>query len=386
MAMLGAMFGPGVQGMMSQLGAMFGGGLPWDMTRQIAAWSASGGATEPNVDPVDRIRLEELLRIALPHVEELAEVPVAGAGGLALDAVTRAGWAGDLLDRQRPLLERLAGSLGSAPAAPPGPDAPGAIPDPLSGLLRMLGPSLVAMQVGGMIGQLATRALSGYELPLPRTGPALERIVVVAAGVDEMAETWGLARDDVRLRVILGELAHTAVMRSPSVGAALADALARHASGFRLDPDAIGTLLADVDPTDPASIQAALSAPHRMLGAMTTPEQTAARADLDRLLAVLVGWVDHVVGQCAIRLLGSDRVGEALRRRRLEPSASDPMLDQLLGIRRDRAIVDRGAAFVRGIVERDPDRLPDLLRRAAAVPTAAELDAPGLWLARLELG
>lgn len=381
---LGAMFGPAVQGMMSQLGAVFGGGgLPWDMTRQLAVWTASGGTGEPNVVPLDRIRLDELMQIALPHVEELAVVPVTGAVALTVDAVTRSGWAVDLLEQQRSLFERLAGSLGAATLGPsPGTDDPG---DPFGGLLRMLGPSIVAMQVGGMVGQLATRALGGFDLPLPRTGAALDRLVLVPVVIDEFADTWDLPRDDVRLRVILGELAHVAAFRAPGLAGALADALTRHAAGFRLDPNALTGLLDDIDPTDPAAVQAAIGSPQRILGAMSSPAQDQARADLDRIVAVLTGWVDHVVGQCVARLLGSDRVGEALRRRRLEPSASDPALGQLVGIRRDRVILDRGGAFVRGVVERAPERLADLLRRPDGLPTAAELDAPGLWLARLDL-
>ena len=388
LSLLGAVFGPALQGMFAQLGSLFSGGaLPWDMTRQVATWTATGGTSEPNVVPVERIRLEELLRIALPHVEELAEVPVVGAGSVSVDAVTRAGWVADFLDQQRNLIERLAASLSRPPSDPT--EAAGGFggagADPFRGLLRMLGPSIVAMQVGGMAGQLATRALSGFDLPLPRTGRALDRLVLVPVAIDGFADTWGLPRDDVRLRIILGELAHIAVMRAPGVAPRLLDALGRHADGFRLDPDAMGSLFDEIDPTDPASMQVALGDPGRILGALSTPAQDAARAEMQRIFAVVTGWVDHVVGGCVSRLLGSDRVGEALRRRRLEPIAADQLLDQLLGLRRDRAATERGIAFVRGVVERSPDRLHQLLSRDDGLPTEAEIDAPGLWLARLEL-
>jgi len=205
--------------MFAQLGSLFSGGaLPWDMTRQVATWTATGGTSEPNIVPVERIRLEELVRIALPHVEELAEVPVVGAGSVSVDAVTRAGWVADFLDQQRNLIERLAASLSRSPSDPTEAGGPaGAGADPFRGLLRMLGPSIVAMQVGGMAGQLATRALSGFDLPLPRTGRALDRLVLVPVAIDEFADAWGLPRDDVRLRIILGELAHIAVMRAPGI-------------------------------------------------------------------------------------------------------------------------------------------------------------------------
>jgi uncharacterized protein (DUF2342 family) len=51
-----------------------------------------------------------------------------------------------------------------------------------------------------------------------------------------------------------------------------------------------------------------------------------------------------------------------------------------------RAQVDRGAAFVRGVVERaGEDGLSRLVLDVRALPTPAEVDAPGLWLERIDL-
>jgi uncharacterized protein (DUF2342 family) len=47
---------------------------------------------------------------------------------------------------------------------------------------------------------------------------------------------------------------------------------------------------------------------------------------------------------------------------------------------------DRGAAFVDGVVERaGTDGLDPLWRSERELPTPAEVGAPGLWLARIEL-
>jgi len=48
--------------------------------------------------------------------------------------------------------------------------------------------------------------------------------------------------------------------------------------------------------------------------------------------------------------------------------------------------VDRGVAFVEGVIEREGEAgLARLWTSARALPTPAEVDAPGLWLARLEV-
>ena len=44
------------------------GAVQWDGARQIAVSIATGGESEPNVDPMERIRFEQLSRVADLHV------------------------------------------------------------------------------------------------------------------------------------------------------------------------------------------------------------------------------------------------------------------------------------------------------------------------------
>ena len=105
-------------------------------------------------------------------------------------------------------------------------------------------------------------------------------------------------------------------------------------------------------------------------------------------MAVVVGVVDHVMDEVGSGLIGSYRqVTEALRRRRVTTSEADRFVEKVLGIDLTPAQVDRGAAFVAGVVEREgDDGLARLWLGPESLPTPAEVDAPGLWLARLDLG
>jgi uncharacterized protein (DUF2342 family) len=86
-------------------------------------------------------------------------------------------------------------------------------------------------------------------------------------------------------------------------------------------------------------------------------------------------------------LIGSYRMlSEALRRRRVEADPSDRFVERLLGLELTQSAYDRGAAFVSGVVEREgKEGLEQLWRSERELPTPAEVDAPGLWLARIEL-
>jgi uncharacterized protein (DUF2342 family) len=110
--------------------------------------------------------------------------------------------------------------------------------------------------------------------------------------------------------------------------------------------------------------------------------------DVTRLVTLVEGWCDHVAQRVATRLLGGDkRAEEALRRRRLDTDAGTDLLAGLVGVRLDEAMFDRGETFISGVFERaGNDGLARLWASPENLPTDAELAAPGLWLARLDLG
>ena len=102
---------------------------------------------------------------------------------------------------------------------------------------------------------------------------------------------------------------------------------------------------------------------------------------------MIIGYVDHAVDEMGRGLVGSaGMIGEAVRRRRVEADASDAYVERLLGLTLTRTQVERGNAFVAGVVERaGREGLARLWQSAEVLPTPAEVDAPGLWLARIDL-
>ncbi len=363
------------------------GPVSWDAARQFALMVATDGAPESNVDPTERFRWQDLTRVAELHVGATLGLDTVVAGRPAeIVPVTRSAWALRTLEEYRPLFEGLAGALGRAPH----PSAPAADPTAamLGGLFQMLGPALLGMSAGSMVGHLATRCFGAYDLPIPRA--ASHELLVLPVNVQQFADDWSLPVEDLRLWVCLQELAHHAVLAVPHVRAELSHLLSSFVSAFRPDPDALMARLGEIDPTDPASIsglQATLGNPDVLLGAMETRTHHELRPRLDALVAVIVGVVDHVLDRTSTGLLGAGgRIGEAVRRRRLEADPSDVFVERLLGLTLTRTAVERGAAFVDGVVERaGADGLARLWEAETNLPTPAEVDAPGLWLARIDL-
>jgi putative hydrolase len=248
---------------------------------------------------------------------------------------------------------------------------------------------MLSMTAGSMVGHLATRALGVYDLPIPR--PRSDELQLVLPNLDAFGEAWSLPPEDLRLWVCVHEIAHHAVLGVPHVRARLDELLAEFAAGFRSDPGALEDRFASVDPTDPSSLaglQEVFGDPEAILGAIRSPAQEALLPRLEATVAVVVGVVDHALDQIGAKLMpGYGMLTEALRRRRVEAGDAGRFVERLLGLELTQATYDRGEAFVEGVVERaGEDGLRQLWAGETFLPTPAEVDAPGLWLARIELG
>jgi putative hydrolase len=366
------------------------GPLNWDAARQFALLAASGGGllagsgttVSGNVDPAVRIKYGELASIARLHVADVMglEVPVVEPA-----VATREQWAQQTLEAYRPLFTDLATSLGATDDLP-AEMATDPMAQMMAGLGKMMAPAMMGMSVGSMVGNLARRAFGVYDLPIPRATPSL---VVVPANIDTFAADWEITLDEMRLWVLAHELAGLTLLSVDHVADHLRSLVQRHVGAFRPDPSAITDKLTslDLDQSDPmAAMQQAFGDPEVLLGAVRSREQEALEPQLDAAVAVTIGAIDWVVDAVSVRIIGGNalQIAEAVRRRRAETSPDDIFVERLLGIRLGAEQTARGKAFVQGVVDRAGENgLEPLFTAPDAMPTPSEIEAPGLWLARV---
>ena len=375
---------------LGDLGKLFKGQGPiaWDVARQFAQQIATEGVSEPNVDPVQRVKLVELARVAELHVAKVTslEPGVSGQPATVVPA-TRAQWAWAALEAYRPLMERLAERL--AAGTLPG-ELAAAEAQILDGLMRALNPMMMAMSAGSMAGHLATRAFGNYVLPIPRPD---HQILILVGNVEEFSAEWSLPIEDVQLWVCIYEIAMHSVLSVPHVRGTFERLLNKYIDGFQTDSRAFEDRFADLDfgSGDPEELQQtlqnALGDPETMLGALRSDAQAAVVPELESLLALTVGYVDYVIEKVGTGLLGSyQSLSEVFRRRRVTASGSDRFVEKLFGVEITSELVDRGEAFIAGVIDRAGDEaLMRLWNDEMALPTPNEITAPGLWLARIDL-
>jgi putative hydrolase len=376
------------------------GPVNWEVAMQLASTVATEGQNEPLVDEASRAQLEELAHAAQTHV--VAETGLAATFTAPVRALDRREWAALHLDALRPVLEALATTLGgvfqadslgddenllASGADPANPDAnPFANPlaNPMA-MLPMLAPLLLGVQAGSMVGYLAQHALGRYDLPLPAAdAPSL---CFVVRNLDEFGEAWSLDPTDLRFYIAIHEVVHAAERSVPWVRERLVELAIEYVTGYEVDPTVLELRLGDIDPADPAAIQQLAERPEELLGAMQSDRQRAVLERIRVFHAVLEGYADAVLERIGTTLIPSfGQIHEAMARHRIERGEAERFVEGLLGLAVGRDDYERGAAFCAGVVERaGADGLNRLWEREAMAPTPNEIEAPGLWLARIEL-
>lgn len=341
--------------------------------------------SEPNVDPTDRIELQNLLRIAELQVSQATGLETANIQSAICN---RTHWVQDTLGAWKPVFEALATSLSSGLNNAPEPDPS----DPMAAMAsmsKMLGPSLIAMQVGGMVGQMATRALGSYDFPIPRVAanagaPTLQ---LVAPNIAAIANDWDLPKDQLGLYIAVGETVRCAVMNRQPFAARLGQLLVEYAGGFRPDSAEAQERFSNIQAGDATDFAQMMGNPRALLGAIQTDEQRVTLLRTNALISAFVGYVDHMTDKITRGLVPThSAIEEVLKRRRVEETDAQRLGEELLGLELSQQTFDRGTHFIQGVVERaGEESLTRLWGTQDTLPNPAEIDAPGLWLARIDL-
>src|SRR5690606_2577574 len=140
----------------------------------------------------------------------------------------------------KPLFERFAEALVRAQRELGEPDPSDPLTAILGPLFNLMGPMLVSVSAGSMIGHLGQDALGQYDLPVPRQG---QDILVVPANIDGRAEEWGIAPADLRLWVLVQQITTHRTLKIPHVGRRLEALLIDFAAAFRPNAEALESQL-----------------------------------------------------------------------------------------------------------------------------------------------
>ncbi len=375
------------------IGSAPGAGDTWfDAARTLAHGVATDGGSDDNVDPLVRIAFDDLARVAELHVADATGIGLAPSGSsISFDAVGPGMWSFRALEAYRTTLQSMIDAQRQGAAAVPNLGELDALDDESGGLGALLGqfaltlgPVLLGMQFGSAAGHLARRAFGQYALPLP--WPASNTLLLVPSNVARFADDWSLPLQEVQLWVCVRELTMHAVVNQSAVRSSLTRLLGDASAHAAAAPQSIVERLGD-GLGDTSALQDAVRDPEALLADLISPEQRNISRALTAVTTALGAYVDHITSGIAGGLTSSPAaLREAWYRYRVEDAKGEQAFAGLFGLDVGQAEVDRGAAFVAGVVERAGEgALSRLWTDELDLPTPNEVDAPGLWLARIGL-
>lgn len=261
-----------------------------------------------------------------------------------------------------------------------------ALPD---GMAAMLGktqemmPRLSAMmfsaQLARALGALAGEAFGTFDTGIPLSDTS--HAALLPHNVAQFADGLDAPFEEVRQFLAVREAAHRRLFASvPWLEGDLVRAVERYASQIAIDTEAIAQAARSVDPSDPQSVESALSS--GVFALSTTPDQRRALTRLETMLALIEGWVEVVTARATLPYLPhADALREMMRRRRASGGPAEEILGSLMGLKM-RPRQARGAAEIFTLVEADGgrDAREALWSHPDMVPSDTELATPDTFL------
>jgi putative hydrolase len=363
-----------IQALMAQLQAAMrhGGEDRGEVALQQGLTIASQGAIETT--PAQQGALDQAFGLASLWLDEVTSISELTATPRLM---SRRQWVRDTMPVWTELAEPVASSISSALTQVVQEQAPEEMRAMLASAgetVRAVGGALFAMQLGQVVGQLSTEVVSGGDvgIPLLPDGTA----TLLPQNVTAFGEGLDIPQDQIALYLAVRELAHARLFRHAKwLRLQLLTQIREFARGVHIDLGRIQELAEGFDPSNPEELRDALAS-----GALIppkTPEQEAALARLETLLALIEGWVDVVTARATARLPKSDAIAETVRRRRATGGPAESAFATLVGLelrpRRLREAAAMWSKVTEAVGDDERDRLwshPDML------PSSENIDDP----------
>ena len=207
----------------------------------------------------------------------------------------------------------------------------------LARILRGFMGTLIATQLGQGIGMLANSITGANDVAIPLlksdSGSHL-----IPQNINEWSEGLGIDQEQVAIYLSLREAAASRLFaNSPWLQNYIKDLITAYGKGISIDVESItrqaeeAMASGEIDMNNPQAINLALNA--GLFTPQQTPAQELALTRLEMTLALIEGWIDHVISQVAAdRMPAFNAMIENSRRRRATNAPMQQLFANLLGL------------------------------------------------------
>lgn len=361
--------------------------FPIDISREIAKKYVAGQGSA-FVGTNDAALFLEAMEIADLWLNDATVFP---ANSNEKRFISRADWVDATIKGWQSTVEPLAAGLGQAmtsvveQAEMPENSLP---ITQVAGMLRTFIGTMIATQLGQVIGGLAVSVTGAHDVGLPLLDPA--RPALIPENVAKWGADIGVVDSEVRIFHALREGAVARLFDSnPWLVDYLRTSIAEYGKGIRIDIEAMQRQAEEaiesgqIDPNNPETFSIALN--QGLFTPEESPQQVAALTKLETALALIDGWADDVTTTAAgDRLPSLDALRETLRRRRATSSPAQQLFSSLFGLEVSPRMAREASAFWSQIRE-----LRDIEARdriwSGILPTHEELTTPAEYLHSIDV-
>ncbi|ROQ54587.1 putative hydrolase [Rathayibacter sp. PhB152] len=371
-----------LQNLLSQLQSAMqqsGGGINWSLALEQAKQLARAESV-PVTDAV-RAPLDGAFGVAALWLDEVAYVSELSRPPRT---ISRLEWISLTMPVWTQLAEPVALSISDALTGVMRDQAPEEMKAMIAGaedMMRGIGGTLFALQLGQVVGQLAAEVVSGGDIGIP----LLEEndAAILPQNVAAFGEGLDIPIDQVQIYLAVRELAHARLFRHGKwVRLALISQITDFARGITIDTTRLEELAENFDPSNPEELRDAMTS-----GALIPPkteEQLAAHGRLETMLALIEGWVDVVTAAATTRLPSAGAIAETVRRRRASGGPAESAFATLVGLELRPRRLREAAAMWQAVTDAvGPEARDALWSHPDVLPGSDDLDDPTALVARL---
>jgi putative hydrolase len=345
------------------------GPVNWKLAAEVR--KSLAGQVEP-VDPHRAEEYTELVHAAQLHLAHATHMDVGSPG--RVQPVDRATWAAANEKSFRYAIEPLAGKL----LSPPSEES-----NPMAAMLAPMGPAVLGMQAGTMVGFMSHRVLGQFDAGLPPLDT--DEPYLVVPNIEALATDHALDPLQVRLWAAAHEVVHHAILDVPWLAARVVEVIDAYYAEVRFDPSRLTDAITRIE--DPSQLEDLMGGAGGLAALLGAEHDASLLAPIQALLAVIGGYGDYVVRRALDAVLPDlGRLEEASARRRAEPSQAEQFLQQLVGLELDRHRAGEAAAFFVDVERRwGIETVERVWAEPDGLPTRDELSDPVGWAARVLL-
>lgn len=360
-----------------------GDGINWDLALDQAKGIAAKDARATT--PGERSAIEQAFHVAALWLDEATDLSELSTSPKLL---SRTEWITATMPIWTQLAEPVALSIARSLTQVLKDQAPEEMAGMIEGaskLMRNIGGTLFAIQLGQVVGQLAAEVVSGGDvgIPLLSSKDGDQQAAILPQNIADFGAGLDIDPEEVRLYLAVRELAHARLFRHAKwLKLQLMSAITEYAQGIHIDTDRLEELAADFDPSNPEELRQAM-----VSGSLIPPKsdaQHAALARLETVLALIEGWVDVVTAEATSRLPKSGAIAETVRRRRASGGPAESAFATLVGLELRPRRLREAAAMWQAITDSvGADRRDDLWSHPDLMPNSDDIDEPAGLIARL---